>query len=148
MKNKCRAFILYIHFEVVYFKKRIIKMTMNKLNKLVLTTALMMTAAFAHADVEKVTVINPDCLQQISTVVDALDAAHSEGKFKEISFNKSKPAYNDVDKNGLCNINLDVNVKKKSEVDKLQLNFRSYMSARLKYKMLEPTITKIEDFVK
>lgn len=123
-------------------------MTMNKLQKLVLTTTLMMTAAFAHADLEKVSVINPDCLQQISTVVDALDAAHAEGKFKEVTFVRSKPAYNDVDKNGLCNINLDVNVKKKSEVDKVQLDFRNYMSTRLKYKMLEPTITNIEEIVK
>lgn len=121
---------------------------MNRLQKLVLTTALMMTAAFAHADDEKVTVINPDCLNQISAVVEALDAAHTEGKFKEVTFDKTKPAFNENDKDELCNINLDINVKSRSEVEKLQLDFRNYMTNRLKFKMLEPTITSIEEIVK
>lgn len=115
-------------------------MTINKLQKLVFTTALMMTAAFAHADVQKVNVINPECLEQVSALDNALQKAHAEGKFTQITINRNEPVIKEM---ANCNMTFEVSVKSMAEVEKLQADFRAYMMKDLKYKMYEPTITHI-----
>lgn len=111
-------------------------MITNKLQKLVLTISLMMAASFACANAEKVTVINPECVDTIYAIDDALTAAHAKGEFLTINIVKNEPALNESE---MCNINLDVNVKDLAEVERLQLEFRAYMTARLQIKIDEPT---------
>lgn len=115
-------------------------MTMNRLQKLVLTTALVMTAAFAHADVQKVTVINPECLENVTALDNALQKAHAEGKFTQITINRNEPVIKEMEN---CNMTFEVSVKSMAEVEKLQADFRAYMMKDLKFKMYEPTITHI-----
>lgn len=116
-------------------------MIKNKLQKLVLTTSLMMAASFAHANIEQVTVMNPECVKSIYAIDDALTAAHAKGEFKMIYFNRNEPLYKESEE---CNINLEIDVKDRAEVEKLQIAFRAYMTERLKIKMYEPTISEIK----
>lgn len=109
-------------------------MITSKLQKLVLTISLMMAASFACANSEKVTVINPECVDTIYAIDDALNAAHAKGEFLKINVVKNEPVMKESE---MCNINLDIDVKDRAEAEILQSQFRAYMTARLQIKMDE-----------
>jgi hypothetical protein len=113
-------------------------MITNKLQKLVLTISLMVAASFACANSEKMTVINPACVDTIYAIDDALTAAHAKGEFLKINVVKNEPVMNESE---MCNINLDVDVKDRAEAEILQSQFRAYMTARLEIKMGEAVFT-------
>ncbi|HGM6307700.1 hypothetical protein IGB31_00150 [Pseudomonas putida] len=115
-------------------------MKATRIQKLALLITLSMTAALVHAE-EKVTVINPECLERIEATHQALDAAHAKGEFMKVTVNKDMPAFLDGE---VCNVNLEMEVKSLADAKKLQAEFRKYLLLNSKITTSHPSITKIK----
>lgn len=90
---------------------------------------------------ERVTVVNPECIERIETTYQALDKAHAKGEFLNITVNKDMPAFEESE---ICNVNLEVDVKSMADAQKLQSEFHAYLLKNTNMDVSNPIIRKLK----
>lgn len=96
----------------------------NTLQKVIMATIMITASSMAHAEINFKDVGNPQCVELISNVDNALTLAHASKKFLAINVNKESPVNTSDD---ICSINFEVYLKDKNQLAKLQHDFQEYM---------------------